>query len=472
MWLFKEIINEVINESRYSTEKKTGGIFDVGENPSRSYIVFNGSKQPIYSVGEMAEEFRENYLSDEVGVASGATRASLMEAYERGFFKRWIPTSTINQAMAISGRPNKGNALEYILGKKQDSESKSDLADTELKAYDEGVYYHALFDLSPYNYKHFDPDTRKSELLIGDAQVNRVLASIKSKINKTKKQDKLLDTDKFTDYQSMPNRSFARAIIDIDKTGASRFKRFSIETEFYGTDAKGRPIPLDKLSSTYSVDDAEEQILYRGRKGDSKQTISQTIANKLLTILSFPTISLHMENKNVEDLMVIPGDKTVYNEFYMYTKPSVHSITDLGGGGKELVLNFIEGINNGDIVVSFGFDENLNVKTQFKIKNDPVAYENIYRRRDDMRIVAGEDEQLPDENAEIVSANNHEAVQQDNLEEPVNQAPQGNEQEPENQSGTEMNIPQQVETGNEPNRETPTPQDQVANSYNDNKGFM
>lgn len=472
MWLFKEIINEVINESRYSTEKKTGGIFDVGENPSRSYIVFNGSKQPIYSVGEMAEEFRENYLSDEVGAASGATRASLMEAYERGFFKRWIPTSTINQAMAISGRPNKGNALEYILGKKQDSDSKSDLADTELKAYDEGVYYHALFDLSPYNYKHFDPNTRKSELLIGDAQVNRVLASIKSKINKTKKQDKLLDTDKFTDYQSMPNRSFARAIIDIDKTGNSRFKRFTIETEFYGTDAKGRPIPMDKLSSTYSVDDAEEQILYRGRKGDSKQTISQTIGNKLLTILSFPTISLHMENKNVEDLMVIPGDKTVYNEFYMYTKPSVHSITDLGGGGKELVLNFIEGINNGDIVVSFGFDENLNIKTQFKIKNDPAAYENIYRRRDDMRIVAGEDEQLPDENTEIVSANNHEVIQQDNLEEPVNQVPKDNEREPENQGGTEMDIPQQVEPGNEPNRETPTPQDQVANSYNDNKGFM
>ena len=402
MWLFKEIINEVLKEGRYSTEKKTGGVFDTGENPTRSYIIFGGNKQPIYSLGEMAKEFRENYLSDETGAVSEATRATLMEAYERGFFKRWIPTKTINQAMGISGRPNKGNALEYILGKKQDSKSESDLVDAELKSYDEGVYYHGFFDLSPYNFKHFDPDTMKSEILVGDAQVNKVLAQIKSKINKTKKQDRLLNTDKFTDYQSMPNRSFARAIIEVDKTGTSRFKNFSIETEFYGTDAKGRQIPMDRLSSTYSVDDAEEQILYHGRRGGSKQTISQTIGNKLLTVISFPTVSLHVENKYVQDLMLIPGDKTIYNEFYMYTTPSVHSIMDLGGEGKELALNFIEGINNGDIVVSFGFDENLKMKTQFKIKNDMTAYDNIYRRRDDTRIVAGEDEQLPNENVEIV----------------------------------------------------------------------
>ena len=471
MWLFEEIVKEAIDEGRYSTEKKTGGLFDAGENPTRSYIVFEGNKQPIYSVGEMAEEFRENYLSDEVGEISGATRASLMKAYNRGFFKRWIPTSTINQAMDISGRPNKGNALEYILGKKQDSGSKADLADTELKAYDEGVYYHALFDLSPYNYKHYDPDTRREELLIGDAQVNRVLASIKSKINKTKKQDKILGTDKFTDYQSMPNRSFARAIIDIDRTGNSRFKRFTIETDFYGTNAEGKPIPLDKLSSTYSVDDAEEQILYRGSKGESKQTISQTIGNKLLTILSFPTISLHMDNKNVQDLMVIPGDNTVYNEFYMYTNPSVHSITDLGGSGKELVLNFIEGKNNGDIVVSFGFDENLNIKTQFKIKNDPAAYENIYRRRDDMRIVPGEDEQLPDENAEVVNANNQELAQEDKPEEPVNQIPQDVEQEPVNQGDTETSDSLQIEPSNEPDAEKPAAQDQVEDDYNNGVGL-
>ena len=402
MRLFNEIINEVLKEGRYSTEKKTGGVFDAGENPTRAYIIFGGNKQPIYSLGEMAEEFRENYLSDKVGTASGVTKATVMMAYERGFFKRWIPTKTINQAMGISGRPNKGNALEYILGKKQDSKSESDLADSELKSYDEGVYYHTLFNLSPYNYKHFDPDTMKSEILVGDAQVNKVLAQIKSKINKTKKQDKLLSTNRYIDYQSMPNRSFARAIIDIDKTGTSRFKSFTIETEFYGTDTKGRQIPIDKLLSRYSVDDAEEQILYHGRRGESKQTISQTIGNKLLTVISFPTVSLHMENKYVQDLMLIPGDKTVYNEFYMYTTPSVHSIMDLGGGGKELVLNFIEGINNGDIVVSFGFDENLKMKTQFKIKNDVTAYDNIYRRRDDTRIVAGEDVQLPNENVEII----------------------------------------------------------------------
>ena len=300
--LFREIVNEVINEGRWSTQKKTGGIFDTGDNPDRSYIIFENNKFPIYSVGEMAEEFKENYLSDEIGELCGATRNSVIEAYKRGFFKRWIPTSTINWAMETKGRPNKGNALEYILGKKQDSKSSSDLSDTELKSYDAGVYYHALFDLSPYNYKHFDPDTGESELLVGDAAVNRVLATIRGKINGTKKQDKLLDTNVYTDYQSMPNRSFARAIIDIDKTGKSHFKRFSIETEFYGTDNKGREIPMDRLASTYSVEDTEEQILYRGSKGDSKQTISQTIGGKLLTILSFPTISLSMKNKNTENL--------------------------------------------------------------------------------------------------------------------------------------------------------------------------
>ena len=396
MSLFKDIVSEAIVESQpWSTVKRVGGQFYMKTDMERASIVFNNEKQPIYSLKEMSAEFRERYLAG----GQEATLASVENAYKDGFFKRWIPTNTINKAMRTRGRANKGEALEFLVGKKRDSGQFSDLPDAELKAYDESAGYHELFMLTPYNFEYWEPDFGYSFQIESDKELNDLLVSFKEKI-KAKAQTKWINTKDYTEYETVTNEAFAKAIIEVDDYGKSAFNEFEIGVEFFGgVDEDGEPISLGFIVSRYRTDDTEDERLYRGKRGNLRQTLPQAVGNKIFTILSFPTRSLTIRNKGVTNYKVLPNDRKIYNEFYQYTEPSVHKMRM--NDTKGLVLNFIEAINSGDIIVSFGFDENLRMKAKFLIKNRQESYDKLFNTGEEMRIVYGGDDKAVGESSRI-----------------------------------------------------------------------
>lgn len=371
MWLFKEIVNEALGESM-------PGVLNAGSDRfgGERYSLDLGSTHeawPIVNVQELRAEF------DRIRGGEEATADMVREAVSKGFFNAWITNYSVAQAIGemdkkSGGDPkyhvNKGIALEYIFGKERDNSSRSDIIGAELKAYAQSAKYVTLFGLAPYEVWHYQaPDAKPVKC--GNADMQEVLGNIRKQVA-PQEQTKFLSPDQYTDFVANC-RSFARVIIKEGEDGVVNTDSFSIFTQFYRYDENGQQVPIDAIESIYSTDASQEAL--RSRKtGADRKNLYQTVADKIQTIFSFSTVELAIDSGG---RILVPGNETSNNVVYTYNKLHIAQTDKLD----ELMVNFVEGVNNGDIVVSFKITDNLTFLANFMIENSVGAYDKLYRSR-------------------------------------------------------------------------------------------
>ena len=231
-----------------------------------NYFDDGNGRRPFKRIDEVRQEFLDfaaNYAPAPYvpGISGGINgqvmkpSADLIEAaYKSGCFRYWIPLADLK---VVCGRgeesemstPTIGNGLEYILGLRQNSESDSDLVDSELKSYqiNEGNFM-GLFNLNPYNYKvYFDKRDPKTGKLIARDVTGRVLAGnsidrflsdlLKNRRIDTEKHSRELVSNGYRYYEGgkFASKSYARAIIQkgYDSPGNEEYDRFEIMTQFF-----------------------------------------------------------------------------------------------------------------------------------------------------------------------------------------------------------------------------------------------
>ena len=373
MWLFREIVNEAIDEALPS-------VLNSVESDSRfageRYLLDLGSGReawPIVNVQELRAEFDKIRNGDE------ATADMVRKATAEGFFNVWITSNSVAQAIGEMAKKdgktgkfyvNKGIALEYIFGKSRDNDSKSDIIGAELKAYAQSSKYVTLFSLAPYEILHYPgrglrPERRDSNSMLD------VLESIRKQIT-PEEQTRLINSEEYTDF--MANcRSYARVILNEGEDGRTRADFFSIFTQFYKYDKDGKQIPISAIECIYSIK-AAQKILYTRKKDTDKKNLYQTIADKIKTIFSFSTTELKIDSGGK---VLVPGNRGTNTVVYSYNKLHISEINNI----EDLMINFLECINSGDIVVSFKITETLAFGANFMIQNNVGAYDRLYRDR-------------------------------------------------------------------------------------------
>ena len=373
MWLFKEIINEAIEEALPS-------VLNSAEPDDRftgeRYCLDLGSGRdawPIVNVQELRAEFDKIRNGDE------PTADMVRKAASEGFFNVWITKNSVAQAIGEMDKKsggdgkfyvNKGIALEYIFGKERDNDSKSDIIGAELKAYAQSSKYVTLFSLTPYEILHYPgfgakPERRSSESMLD------VLESIRRQTN-PEEQTRFISSDEYTDF--MANcRSYARVILNEGENGRGRADFFSIYTQFFKYDKDGNQVPINAIECIYSIK-ASQKILYSRRNDAGKKNLYHTIADKIKTIFSFSTTELKIDSGGK---ILVPGNKTTNTVVYAYNKLHISEVENV----EDLMLNFLEGINSGDIVVSFRITKTLTFGANFMIQNTVGAYDRLYKDR-------------------------------------------------------------------------------------------
>ena len=398
MWFFKEIVNEAIedigikNPYNYDVAPKaittdTPDKRFVGE---RFYLDLGPGYglNPIVNITELKDAF------DEIRKGKEATAEMVNQACRNGFFDVWIASNSVGTAIATIGKDgkkkiysNKGVALEYIFGKDRDNESESDIIGAELKAYAGLSPTVTLFGLAPYEILHYP--TKDSEGIPKEnSEMQNILKGIRKKINAADEKTRNINSKEFTDY-SVNQKSYAKVIINEDNSGTGQEARsLNIFTQFYSFDNENNvTVPIDAIECIYSIDETQE-ILYqktgkigandekddKKNSGKVKKNLYKTIADKIQTIYSFSTIELLI---NGVPAGAIPGVKDRVLHVYAYNKLHISTIKNLD----ELMLNFIDCINSGDIVISFKITKTLSFSTNFMIKNSVESYDKLYKSR-------------------------------------------------------------------------------------------
>ena len=437
----------------------------------------------IYTLPEMKKLFTKQYREHN-GKDYEATAGMVARASMDGFFKKWI---VFNMYFTDEdGDPkvrNMGDAIEYIFGKKKDNNPGADIKGAELKAYNSlKTEYVELFALSPYEMMHYESDIDTTgEAIVGADSFTSVTNKIKAKIESAvKAQTKMIYTTKTTDFMAN-SRSYASVrIIPGENGGEATAKDFVIRTQFYIPGEKpGEETPIDRIESIYSISEAQE-ILY-ARRGDEKQNFHNTIKNKIQTIFHFSTVKITTEIEKGFNAVEGEGGRKV---FFAYNSLTIHKVRNI----QDLLCNFIDAINQGLMQIYFGIGDNLTLNAHFKIKNSEDAWSYLYRDRNNEAMV---DADQPSTTKDIKVGIKYK---EEDLSRRFQSAQFKNEYLNTVFDTFGQNVvrdlkliddelgrrkkPAENDANSTPKRgrkrktETPTPQDQVANSYNDNKGFM
>lgn len=441
----------------------------------------------IYSLPEMKKMFTKQYREHN-GETYEATAGMVARASMDGFFKKWIIYHMY--FTDEDGDPkvrNMGDAIEYILGKKKDNSPEADIKGAELKAYNGlKTEYVELFALSPYEMMHYESDIDTTgEVIKGTENFNTVTNAIKAKIESAvKAQTKMIYTTKTTDFMAN-SRSYASVrIIPGENGNESTAKDFVIKTQFYIPGEKpGEETPIDRIESVYSISETQE-VLY-ARRGDEKQNFHNTIKNKIQTMFHFSTVKIETEIEKGFNAVEGEGGRKV---FFAYNSLTIHKIRNI----QDLLCNFIDAINHGYMQIYFGIGDNLTLNAHFKIKNNEEAWSYLYRDRKNEAMV---DADQPSMEKTIKVGVKYK---EENLSGRFQSAQYNNEylntvfdtfgqnvvrdlkliddeltrRHDNAKKAAENNVNSVPKRGRKRKTETPTPQDQVANSYNDNKGFM